>query len=153
MLGPSQVRETIIGSWRLDSFVSEPLSGEESYNQFPFGKDAQGFIIYTEDGYMSAHLMKPGAPRCATNGFLEAPNDELGVAMKHFLAYAGRFEIHEQADGLYLRHNIEVSSYPDWLGTVQERKVWLNGDVLKLQTVNVLEVEVMAERASGNSGL
>jgi hypothetical protein len=144
----SHLREQLIGSWKLVKFVSEPVNGTEPCNYFPFGRGAQGFIIYTSDGHMSVHLMRPGAPRCTSAGFLEGSKDKLALAMKHYLAYAGPFDVRETDGGALLRHHILVSSYPDWLGTVQERRALLEGDVLRLETVNILEKEVSFDSRS-----
>jgi hypothetical protein len=50
----------IRGAWTLISYIEQDDdSGPITY---PLGPDAQGLIIYTHDGYMSAQLMRPGRP-------------------------------------------------------------------------------------------
>src|SRR4029077_12305621 len=50
------LREQLIGAWRLVSYVETPVDG--SPKRFPLGEDAEGIIMYTPDGYMSAQLMR-----------------------------------------------------------------------------------------------
>jgi len=44
-----------IGTWRLVSAETKSDSGEISY---PFGKNAMGYLIYGEDGYMAVTIMQ-----------------------------------------------------------------------------------------------
>ena len=52
------LRANLIGAWTLVSFESRSLDGSSVI--YPFGPDAQGIIMYTPDGYMSAQLMRAG---------------------------------------------------------------------------------------------
>ncbi|PGH26875.1 hypothetical protein AJ80_01457 [Polytolypa hystricis UAMH7299] len=100
------------------------------------GKDAQGIIMYTPDGYMSAQLMAPGAPPFAVADLNGGTQEELAEAMKRYLAYSGRFRVTElEGDGdgnrkVKLEHEMMVSSFPNWLGDVQERRVRVEGEYL-----------------------
>ncbi|KAF7593706.1 hypothetical protein BBP40_010998 [Aspergillus hancockii] len=44
-----------------------------------------------------SQMMRAGAPRSATSGFLEESQEELAEIMKHYLAYSGRYKISEGA--------------------------------------------------------
>ena len=47
-------KEQLIGAWTLESYTVEDIeSGEVSY---PMGRNPEGLILYTTDGYMSAQL-------------------------------------------------------------------------------------------------
>lgn len=43
------------GTWRLISFEARTSSGEVSY---PLGRDAAGFLVYGQGGYMVASVMR-----------------------------------------------------------------------------------------------
>ena len=47
-------REQVIGTWKLLEYTRINTDGKRYY---PLGKDATGFLMYTQDGYMSAQLM------------------------------------------------------------------------------------------------
>ncbi len=53
-------RPEILGAWALVSYELRALDG--THIEYPFGDDAQGFLIYTDDGYMSAQLMRRHRP-------------------------------------------------------------------------------------------
>ena len=54
------LRDKIVGTWRLVSYVAQDDRGGAA--SYPLGPDAVGLIMYTTDGYMSAQLMRPGRP-------------------------------------------------------------------------------------------
>ncbi|MBJ9925962.1 lipocalin-like domain-containing protein, partial [Burkholderia cenocepacia] len=54
----SQLREQLVGAWRLVSYEIRPRDGGTV--TYPLGRDARGWILYTPDGYMSAQLMAAG---------------------------------------------------------------------------------------------
>lgn len=55
-------QESFVGTWRLISFELKSVDEQASY---PFGKDAVGYIMYTEDGYMSVVIMSTNRPKFA----------------------------------------------------------------------------------------
>ena len=50
------LRTNLIGAWTLQSYESSSIDG--STVSYPLGAHAQGIIMYTPDGYMSAQLMR-----------------------------------------------------------------------------------------------
>ncbi|PGH18235.1 hypothetical protein AJ79_00574 [Helicocarpus griseus UAMH5409] len=124
---PESLRSRLIGAWSLVSYKTEPAKGGPT--TYPMGKDVQGIIMYTPDGYMSAQLMTPGARPFAVADLSGGTQEELAEAMKHYLAYSGRFEVGEKGDGTpWLKHHMAVASYPNWLGNAQERVVRIEGE-------------------------
>jgi hypothetical protein len=55
----SNITPKLVGSWKLISFHSKDSSGQTAY---PFGKDAQGRLIYEPNGRMAVQLMNPTGP-------------------------------------------------------------------------------------------
>ena len=115
---------TLIGSWKLESFELESKDGAVVY---PYGQDLTGYLFYNEDGFMSAAFMN------AERG--PVGDGELSAAAQasnydQFMAYSGPFEAH----GDKITHSVEVSSLEAWIGTVQERWFKIDGDRLDLLT-------------------
>jgi len=123
--------DQIIGAWRLESYTARDADGAV---RTPLGPDADGFIIYTPDGYMSAQMMARGRPDYASGAFLSGTDAELSAAAGGYLAYSGPFSVDEEAQTL--SHHIAVSLFPNWLGDVQVRRARLEGDVLTLSPEN-----------------
>ncbi|AMB98568.1 hypothetical protein AWM75_00530 [Aerococcus urinaehominis] len=119
--------ENIIGCWELVSYQSENEAGETIY---PLGQDAQGYIMYTPDGYMSAQLMAPGRPAYASGDLHRGSQDEMAQAAAGYMAYTGPYDIDE--DKQELTHHMTLSMNPTWLGQSQPRVVSLEGDLLKI---------------------
>jgi hypothetical protein len=82
--------DSLIGAWRLLSFEFRNKDGQVRY---PFGEDAVGYIIYSEDGYLAITIMSA------------------------FFSYCGRYEVR----GDRVIHHLEVSLFPNWIGVDLER--------------------------------
>jgi hypothetical protein len=60
----------LIGTWRLISWENRSVvDGQISY---PLGRDATGYIMYNEDGYMFVAIMGPNRLRFAADDLLSA---------------------------------------------------------------------------------
>src|SRR5215203_6716861 len=49
----------LIGTWRLISWENRSVDGQKI--SYPLGKDAAGYIMYNEDGYMFVAISPPTA--------------------------------------------------------------------------------------------
>jgi len=121
------LRSTLIGAWALVSYETKNAAGKSSY---PMGKDAQGIIMYTPDGYMSAQIMKPGTPLFKNSDLSVATDAEYARAAASYLAYSGPFYVDEKTKTL--KHAMTVSLFPNWLGQVQVRLVRYEEGLLHL---------------------
>jgi hypothetical protein len=101
----------------------------------PFGRDPQGYLIYTADGYMSAVLTPVARLPFAAGDILRGTGAEQARAAATCIAYAGRYMVQE---GRVL-HHVETSLFPNWVGGAQERRYELNGDRLPLSTAPLLQ--------------
>ena len=54
-------RSKLVGAWELIEYNAY-LPNDQSNIYHPMGANAQGIIMYTPDGYMSAQLQTPGVP-------------------------------------------------------------------------------------------
>ena len=102
------LRDQIIGAWELISF-SAHLPDNESDKVYPMGADAQGIIMYTPDGYMSAQLQA----------------SENLESFSKYMAYTGQFYLDEEGDkyGPILLHHMRNSNIQNMVGDTQRRLV------------------------------
>jgi hypothetical protein len=121
------LRANLIGAWTLESYESRSIDG--SSVTYPLGRDAQGIIMYTPDGYMSAQLMRSGRTPFRHDDADSAERDELAAAAGGYFSYAGPYTV--VRDGL-IAHHVALSLIPNWIGTTLYRAARLNGSRLEL---------------------
>lgn len=122
--------DSFIGAWSLVSWELRPTRGGEPY--YPLGKDSQGLLVYSADGYMSVVLMKPGRVPNGSPWLFDGTPAEKVAAMESYMSYAGRYEVREQEHKVI--HHVEFSLFPNWIGTAQERLFGFEEDRLVLYT-------------------
>jgi hypothetical protein len=122
----------LIGTWRLVSWENRSLlDGQISY---PLGKDAAGYIMYNQDGYMFVAIMGPNRLKFAANDLLSGTPEEEAQAEETYVSYCGQYDF----DGDKVVHHVELSLFPNWVGVDQERLVELTGNRLTLSTPPIL---------------
>ena len=136
-----EIRKALTGTWKLVSYVSKP-SDCSGPNGYPMGKDVQGYIMYTADGFMSAQLMAPGSLKYTNNDVFDVAEKEAADASRHYLAYSGPYEIEILEGKPILKHRMDVSLVPNWAGTHQLRRCELKGDELVLGPVTPWSLKV-----------
>jgi Lipocalin-like domain len=122
----------LIGTWRLISW--ENRSVEDGQISYPLGEDATGYIMYNQDGYMFVAIMSPYRLKFAGGDLLSGTPEEEAQAEETFLSYCGRYELREDR----VIHQIELSSFPNWVGVDQERLMELRENRLTLSTYPIL---------------
>ena len=118
-------RINLIGTWQLVSWVSINDKGEQ---HFPFGEDAQGYLLYSESGVMSVHLSHKKRGLFQSPSVFTITSDEALQSYHSYASYSGRYEVKDDK----ILHHVEMHTSPNWVGTVQERHFKLDGDVLHL---------------------
>ena len=121
----------LIGTWRLISWETRSIDGEISY---PLGKDAVGYIMYNEDGYMFVAITRPNRAKFAAGDLLRGTTEEKVQAAGTYVSYCGQYEFR----GDTVVHHVELSLFPNWVSSDQERLVELRGNRLRLSTRPVL---------------
>ncbi len=115
----------LVGTWRLRSWIS---TGEDGSVAEPMGRSPEGILVYTGGGTMITTIGLPGRP-CITGGdILRGPPDEIVAMATTFIAYSGTYRL----DGDDVIHDVEMSLFPDWVGTRQRRHVSLSDDGSRL---------------------
>lgn len=130
------IRDQLVGAWELLSYVSTPTDStkEEEEVTYPLGKNPKGILIYTADGYMSAHLQALESAK--------EESDAHSTLRNRYLGYTGPFYLDETGTETVLQHHVSLSSFPAWLGDIQRRVARLDGDILVLSTESEILVEV-----------
>jgi hypothetical protein len=115
------------GTWRLISAESKTASGEVSHL---FGSGASGYLIYSQDGYMTASIAHANRASFASADFRAGSLEEKLAGFDTYLSYCGTYEV----KGDRVVHHIELSLFPNWRGADQERFFQFSGDQLVLRT-------------------
>lgn len=111
----------LVGSWRLADWT---VSVGDRMRR-PWGGKATGLLTYTNDGRMWAALMATDRPDLPTKTLSAAPPNIRAAAASGFVMYAGTYSL----DGDDVIHHVEVSLYPNWVGTGERRHVdWIETD-------------------------
>jgi hypothetical protein len=126
-----QARGALVGAWRLLSWENRAADGQITY---PMGADALGYLLYTADGRFSVTISRRGRAGFAAGDLLSGTTEEQARAVEGFVAYAGRYSFH----GDRVIHHVELSLFPNWVGSDQERRVELAKDRLTLSASPLL---------------
>jgi Lipocalin-like domain len=126
-----QARGALVGAWRLLSWENRAADGQITY---PMGADALGYLLYTADGRFSVTISRRGRAGFAAGDLLSGTTEEQARAVEGFVAYAGRYSFL----GDRVIHHVELSLFPNWVGTDQERWVELAEDRLTLSASPLL---------------
>jgi Lipocalin-like domain len=124
----AEVRAALLGAWRLLSLRNVQPDGTVSY---PLGPGAVGQLVYSENGRMSAQLMRPGTPGFQAENAQQATDAEKLAAYGNYTGYYGSFRI--DADAGAVIHEVEGSTFPNMIGTDQVRYYHIEGDRLDLE--------------------
>lgn len=115
------------GSWRLRSWLSQSEDGGVIH---PMGEQPRGLLHYHPGGRMSVLIAAGDRAPFAQNDLLAGSLAEKASGFESFIAYAGTYET---GDGT-VTHHLEISSFPNWVGTAQKRYAHFAGDTLTLST-------------------
>jgi hypothetical protein len=97
---------------------------------YPLGEDAEGMLVYTDDGRMAVTLTAAQRPSMPDNDPLGGDVEDRADAYSTCLAYIGTYELRDDA----VVHRIDLSLYPQWAGAEQVRAFTYTGDELVLRT-------------------
>lgn len=116
---------SIIGLWQLCSFELKTETGKKEY---PLGNDPQGYIIYTDKGFMSAHLGFKHRAHVASPSNLDVSANEALALVTTYNSYCGRYEV--RADKVF--HHVELCMFSNWENITLERTFKVTGKILQL---------------------
>ncbi|MBV9357835.1 MAG: lipocalin-like domain-containing protein [Chloroflexi bacterium] len=125
------VEQLVLGTWRLVAWEARDADGTVSQ---PFGDQAVGFIVYTVDRHFFAQLMRLGLLTFVGNDVLGGTAEENASALGGYVAYAGTYAVQ---DGMMV-HRVEMSLFPNWIGSQQRRTIEWNAGHLILSSPPLL---------------
>ncbi|MEP0873806.1 lipocalin-like domain-containing protein [Trichocoleus desertorum AS-A10] len=117
----------IVGTWRLLSCETRTSDGRVFQ---PLGANPVGDLVYTDNGFMSVAIMKSDRLRFQAGDIAGATPEEKIAAADSFISYCGSYKLEDHK----VVHHVNVSFFPNWVGTDQVRFVELAGDRLTLST-------------------
>ena len=118
---------SVVGTWRLKRWETRDAHGRVAY---PLGPDALGYLTYTPGGHVSVAMMRAGRAPFAGGDLLGGTPEERAAAAAGYVAYCGRYE----ARGGAVVHRVELSLFPNWVGSEQARVAAVDGDELTITT-------------------
>lgn len=118
-----------VGTWKLLDYA---FLYDDGRVERPWGEEVAGYLLYSAEGYMSGNLSAARQSRSVERG-----RDGTSPRRRDYIAYAGPYTVGEET----IIHHVEVSLFPNWLGTAQVRYHTLEGDKLVLRTPPVLSDE------------
>jgi hypothetical protein len=132
-------RERLVGAWQLARWY---ITYEDGSVTEPLGPGAEGLLVYTPDGWMSAQMMTAGRPRLSRANPRAAPVDERAAAFDTFFGYCCRWRV----VGETVEHRVTISHNPALVGTVQVRRVEMKGRSLTLSALEPVPGGVRVHR-------
>lgn len=121
--GAESFQEKLAGTWVLESVVNE-IDGKKVE---PFGPNPSGYFIFTVDGHYSFQIVRPGRVKFASNNRVKGTPEEYKQAYEGIVSIFGTYKIANEQDGTINLH-VVGSSFPNWDGTDQVRKVSISGE-------------------------
>lgn len=106
-----------IGSWKLLSY--EQISSEGMLN-YPYGKNAIGYLIYTIEGYMSGHVMRNKRLKYFLEDSRYITADEKITIARDYIGYTGKYNI--KCSNNTIVHYPEICSFPNMINTPLEKQ-------------------------------
>lgn len=119
--------DALIGSWFLREAYAVGPRGERMHDVY--GGRPSGVIHYSSDGRMMALIAHEGRERLDGDR-QAAPEHQRAEAYKSSIAYAGQFSL----EAGWILHSVDISTYPNWVGTVLRRSVTFEQDTVVLTT-------------------
>lgn len=113
----------LLGRWRIVAWVQRYDDGREKH---PLGRNPRGFIQYDRERMFCFIANGERAPLSGSQW--AAPQAEKAAAYETCFAYSGTYEI----AGDEILHKVDLSLYPNWVGTTQRRRAVLRNGRLAL---------------------
>ena len=104
----------LVGAWKLKSLETRASDGSVSY---PWGKETLGYAVISPEGYFCVAIMSANRRFFPSQDMKGGSVEERANAADSCISYAGPCEIEKGR----FRVKVEVSLFPHWIGTTQER--------------------------------
>jgi Lipocalin-like domain len=117
--------DDLVGVWGVVSWTQEYDDGRTIQ---PMGASPVGRLTYTASGHVSAIITADDRENFAGSAQWHGSEGERAAAYDSCMAYAGTYVV----DGTTVVHNVEVSLFPNWVGSKQRRTAMLTANELQL---------------------
>lgn len=121
----------LFGTWKLKSIETRASDGSVSY---PWGKETLGYAVLSSEGYFCVAIMSANRRRFFSHDMKGGSVEERANAADSYISYSGPCEIEKDR----FRVKVEVSLFPNWIGTTQERNYKIEGKTLSVSTTPIL---------------
>ena len=118
------IPKELVGTWTIVSITQE----KDGKTTDLFGPNPQGRRIIDADGHVFFMVTSGDLPKFASNNRAAGTPEENKAVVQGSIAYFGTIAVNE-ADKSYTYH-IEVSTFPNWIGTERKSTYTINGDEL-----------------------
>lgn len=121
----------LFGAWKLKSLETRTSDGSVSY---PWGKQTLGYALISPEGYFCVAITSANRKRFSSQDMKGGSVEERANAADSYISYSGPCEIEKGK----FRVKVEVSLFPNWIGTTQERSYKIEGKTLFVTTTPTL---------------
>jgi hypothetical protein len=121
----------LFGAWKLKSLETRASDGSVSY---PWGKETLGCAVISPEGYFCVAIMSAKRKKFSSQDMKGGSVEERANAADSYISYSGPCEIEKDK----FRVKVEVSLFPNWIGTTQERNYKIKGKTLSVSTTPTL---------------
>lgn len=115
----------LIGAW---SLVYWRIEYSIERITFPFGEDAEGLLVYSDEGWMSACISSSNRDESDRTNMRLVSMKQQAQAFSSYFSYAGRFDVADET----VTHHVQIALNQSMVGTSQQRRIHLRGDKLLL---------------------
>jgi lipocalin-like protein len=103
-------RNQVAAAWRLDAARAD--TADETVQ--PFGPEPGGYLIFTDSGYFTDVLHRPGLPALASGDRLNGTDEENARTVQDTLVVVGTYTVDDA--GAFKDEQVLRSSFPNWNG-------------------------------------
>ena len=118
------------GTWKLISWKIDQGNGQQVDS--PYGANPIGWIMYHPDGHVCVSVMRTDRPKFAANSALGGTSEEIKAAFEGYAGYCGSYEVNVGEKSV--THRLDLSWFPNWIGTAQKRFFEINDNRVTLST-------------------
>ena len=110
------LKEQLVGTWIFVGSTGKRPDGSPSWGQNP-----KGLLVFGADGRYSSTIVRSDIPKYASNSRLTTTPAEDKATVQGSIATVGTYTVNESDRSYTIQ--VEGSTFPNWNGTDQKRKV------------------------------
>ena len=122
--GVAQTEKDLVGNWML---VSADTVRSDGSRVRTFGDKSKGLLVFTDDGRFIYLLSRADLPKFASNNRTTGTPEENTAVVRGSVSTFGTYSSADKT----LTIKVEHSTFPNWIGTDQQRTITITGDEMK----------------------